>query len=110
MEDSMPPQKQHPCGVFCLVLTDLLGGIQPSVAPQLHGSLQKGPFSFPQSTAQEDMSQGTDSDGECVYLRVVPATVYLGRESGLSPGDLGGRLARKAGNGQCPIEESPASR
>lgn len=80
------------------------------MAPQVHGSLQKGPFSFPQSTAQEDMSQGIDSDVECVYLRVVPATVYLGRESGLSPGDLGGRLARKAGNGQCPIEESPAGR
>ena len=56
------------------------------------------------------MSQGIDSDVECVYLRVVPATVYLGRESGLSPGDLGGRLARKVGNGQCPIEESPAGR
>ena len=56
----------------------LLGGIQPSMAPQLHGSLRKGPFSFPQSTAQEDMSQGIDSDGECVYLMGVPATGIWG--------------------------------
>lgn len=33
---------------------------------------------------------------------------YLGRESRLSPGDLGGKFTRKAGNSQCPIEESPS--
>jgi len=104
----MPPQKQHPC----VILSHVDGSAWRNSAK--HGSpaaweSQKRPFQLPTiySTGRHELGDWQwwwvhVSDGGTCYR-------YLGRESRLSPGDLGGRFTRKAGS-QCPIEESPVGR